>query len=36
MTNFRVANLDRVLAQLRQEGVNVDDEIDDESNGRFG
>jgi hypothetical protein len=36
LTNFRVANLHRVLAQLRQEGVKVDDKIDDESNGRFG
>jgi catechol 2,3-dioxygenase-like lactoylglutathione lyase family enzyme len=36
MMNFRVANLDRVLGQLRQEGVKVDDKIDDESNGRFG
>jgi len=36
MTNFRVANLDRVLTQLRQEGVKVDDKIDGESNGRFG
>jgi predicted enzyme related to lactoylglutathione lyase len=36
MMNFRGANLDRVLGQLRQEGVKVDDKIDDESNGRFG
>jgi hypothetical protein len=36
MMNFRVANLDRVLGQLRQEGVKVDDKTDDESNGRFG
>ncbi len=36
MTNFRVSNLDRVLGQLRKEGVKVDDKIDDESNGRFG
>jgi predicted enzyme related to lactoylglutathione lyase len=36
MTNFRAANLDRVLAQLRQEGVKVDDKIDDESKERFG
>jgi len=35
MTNFRVANLDRVLAQLRQVGAKVDDKIDDGSNGRF-
>jgi|SRR5579863_4417928 len=37
MMNFRVANLERLLAQLRQEGVKVDDKItDDESNGKFG
>jgi catechol 2,3-dioxygenase-like lactoylglutathione lyase family enzyme len=36
MVDFRVANLERLLAQLRQEGVKVDEKIDDESNGRFG
>ena len=36
MVNFRVANLERLLAQLKQEGVKVDDKVDDESNGRFG
>jgi predicted enzyme related to lactoylglutathione lyase len=36
MMNFRVANLGRLVAQLRQEGVTVDDKIDDEPNGRFG
>ena len=37
MMNFRVANLERLLAQLKQEGVKVDDKIvGDESNGRFG
>jgi hypothetical protein len=36
MMNFRVANLDRLLGQLRKEGVKVDDKIEDESNGRFG
>ena len=35
MINFRVANLERLLAQLRKEGVKVDDKIDDEANGRF-
>ncbi len=35
MMNFRVANLERLLAQLRKEGVKVDDKIDDEANGRF-
>lgn len=36
MMNFRVANLERLLAQLRKEGVTVIDKIDDEDNGRFG
>jgi predicted enzyme related to lactoylglutathione lyase len=36
MMNFRVANLERLLAQLKQEGVKINDKIDDESNGRFG
>jgi hypothetical protein len=36
MMNFRVANLDRLLGQLRAEGVKVDDKIGDESNGKFG
>ena len=36
MMNFRVANLEQLLAQLKQEGVSVDDKITgDESNGRF-
>jgi predicted enzyme related to lactoylglutathione lyase len=35
MMNFRVANLEQLLAQLKEEGVKVDDKIDDESNGRF-
>jgi len=36
MLNFRVANLERLLAQLKQEGVQVDDKIvDDDSSGRF-
>jgi predicted enzyme related to lactoylglutathione lyase len=36
MMNFRVANLERLLAQLKQEGVKVDDKTqEDESNGRF-
>jgi predicted enzyme related to lactoylglutathione lyase len=35
MMNFRVANLEQLLAQLKQEGVKVGDKIDDESNGRF-
>lgn len=36
MVNFRVANLDRLLAQLRKDGVKVDDKIEDASYGRFG
>jgi predicted enzyme related to lactoylglutathione lyase len=37
MMNFRVANLERLLAQLRKDGVKADDKIvDDGSNGRFG
>ncbi|MGH9743018.1 MAG: VOC family protein [Candidatus Acidiferrum sp.] len=37
MMNFRVANLDRLLAQLKQEGVKVDDKVtDDASFGKFG
>jgi predicted enzyme related to lactoylglutathione lyase len=36
MMNFRVANLEQLLTQLKQEGVTVEDKIDDEPNGRFG
>jgi predicted enzyme related to lactoylglutathione lyase len=36
MINFRVANLDRLLAELRQEGVTVIDKVDAEANGKFG
>ena len=36
MINYRVANLDYVLAQLRKEGVKVDDKVQDEPYGRFG
>jgi predicted enzyme related to lactoylglutathione lyase len=37
MVNFRVVNIERLLAQLKQEGVQVDDKIiGDEANGRFG
>lgn len=35
MINFRVSNLAHLLAQLKAEGVQVDDKIEDESNGRF-
>ena len=36
MVNYRVSDLDAMLAQLRQAGVPVDDEIDDSEFGRFG
>jgi len=36
MINYRVANLDRMLAKLKADGVTVDPKIDDESYGRFG
>ena len=36
MINYRVANLDYVLAQLRKEGVQVDEKVQDESYGKFG
>lgn len=36
MLNFRVASLEAMLAQLRAAGVVVEDEIIDESYGRFG
>ena len=36
MLNFRVANLDAMLAQLRAAGATVEDGTADESFGRFG
>lgn len=36
MVNFRVANLDRLMAQLKNEGVTVIDKSPDESYGKFG
>ena len=36
MLNFRVADLDAMLAQLRAAGAEVDEEIAEESYGRFG
>lgn len=36
MINYRVANLDAMLAQLRAAGVTVDDKVDDTDYGRFG
>jgi predicted enzyme related to lactoylglutathione lyase len=36
MINYRVANLDRMLAQLREAGVQVDEKVEDTDYGRFG
>ena len=36
MVNYRVANLDRMLAQLREAGVAVDPRIEEHEFGRFG
>jgi predicted enzyme related to lactoylglutathione lyase len=36
MLNFRVRDLDAMLEQLRNAGVEVDDEITEEEHGRFG
>jgi predicted enzyme related to lactoylglutathione lyase len=36
MINFRVSNLDAMLAQLRAEGVEVLDKVEDYDYGRFG
>ncbi|HUQ41745.1 MAG TPA: VOC family protein [Candidatus Limnocylindrales bacterium] len=36
MLNYRVADLDAVLAALRSEGVSVDDKVQSDENGRFG
>jgi predicted enzyme related to lactoylglutathione lyase len=36
MLNFRVADLDAMLAQLRTAGVPVDDEVSEADFGRFG
>lgn len=36
MVNYRVADLDTLLAQLREEGVKVDDQREDAEYGRFG
>jgi predicted enzyme related to lactoylglutathione lyase len=36
MLNFRVDDLDAVLARLRKAGVTVDERVEDEENGRFG
>ena len=36
MINFRVDDLDALLAQLRTDGVDVDDRVDESEYGRFG
>ena len=36
MINYRVENLDAMLAQLRAAGATVDDKVDDTEFGRFG
>jgi predicted enzyme related to lactoylglutathione lyase len=36
MINFRVEDLDRVLAELRDEGVEVLDRVEEQEYGRFG
>ena len=36
MINFRVADLSTLLAQLREEGVEVDDKMDESEFGKFG
>jgi predicted enzyme related to lactoylglutathione lyase len=36
MFNYRVADLDAMLAQLRKAGASVDDKVADYEYGRFG
>lgn len=36
MLNYRVADLDALLATLRREGVAVDEQVMEDENGRFG
>jgi len=36
MVNYRVANLDSLLAQLKKEGVTVDEKTEDAPYGKFG
>ena len=36
MVNYRVADLDAMLAQLRAAGVTVDDKVDESEFGKFG
>jgi catechol 2,3-dioxygenase-like lactoylglutathione lyase family enzyme len=35
MVNYRVADVDAIVAQLREAGVRVDDEVEDSESGRF-
>jgi len=36
MINYRVENLDRVVAELRAEGCDVDDKVEVSEFGKFG
>ena len=36
MLNYRVRDLDAMLAQLRAAGVEVEEKVEDDPNGRFG
>ena len=36
MVNYRVGDLDAMLAQLRGAGADVDNEVQEDENGRFG
>ena len=36
MVNFRVADLDSMLAQLREAGAEVDGRVEEQEFGRFG
>ena len=36
MVNFRVRDLDAMLAQLRAAGVEVDERVEEQEYGRFG
>ena len=36
MVNYRVADLDAMLAQLRDAGVEVDERVEEQEFGRFG
>jgi predicted enzyme related to lactoylglutathione lyase len=36
MVNYRVSNLDAMLAQLREAGISVEDKVEESEFGRFG